>query len=66
MKDDVYSEKGKVTTKKSYVYLGYGMDAQSIYAEYETKFSIAKGVIKDHIFIRNVTEDGETYNSFIR
>ena len=52
--------------KKSYSYLGYGYDAQPIYAEYETKFSIAKGIIKDHIFIRNVTEDGKTYNSFIR
>ena len=63
---DIYSEKGNVTTKKSYSYLGYGIDARPIYAEYETKFSIARGIIKDHVFIRNVTEDGETYNSFVR
>ena len=62
----IYKERRGVTSVFSYWPEGWGMDAQTIYAEYETKFSIARGVIQDKKFTRFVDENGKTYNSFIR
>ena len=44
--DKNFTEKGSVTTNHTFKYCGRGMDVQSIFREYETKFSIAKGIIK--------------------
>lgn len=62
----VYKEKGKITSVFRYSQVGYGIDLQPIFAEFETEFSIAKGVIQDDKFTRYVDRDGNTYTSAIR
>lgn len=62
----IYKEKRGITTVLSYSYVGFGIDANSIFAEHETKFSISKGVLQRDKFIRFVDSDGNTYTSFIR
>lgn len=57
----VYKEKRGVTYVYSYSYEGVDIDANSIFAEYETKFSIARGVIQDKKFTRYVDGQGKTY-----
>ena len=64
--EKVYKEKRGVTYVYSYSYEGVGIDANSIYAEFETKFSIARGVIQDKKFTRYVDGQGNTYTSYIR
>lgn len=61
-----FTEKRNVTTCTYYIFAGFGIDAQSIYAEWQYKFSIAKGLIQEDTFTRYVEENGNTYNSFIR
>lgn len=61
------TEKGEtITSVKHYKWEGYGIDVQSIFAEFEYKFSIPRGVIQQDTFVRYVDESGKTYNSFIR
>lgn len=64
--EKVYKEKRGITSVYSYSYEGIGIDAQTIYAEFETKFSIARGVIQDKKFTRYVDGQGNTYTSYIR
>lgn len=61
-----YAEKRGVTTCTYYKWVGWGIDAQSIFAEYQYKFSIRKGVIQEDTFTRLVDEEGNTYLSFVR
>lgn len=61
-----YSEKRGVTTVASYKFAGFGIDAQAIYSKYETRFSIARGVIEEDKFKGYVDSEGRTYNSFVR
>ena len=62
----IYKEKRNVTSVFTYSFAGYGIDANPIYAEFETRFSIARGVLQDGKFTRYVDENGKTYVSFIR
>ena len=64
--EKVYKEKRGVTYVYSYSYEGVGIDAKPVYAEFETKFSIARGVIQDKKFTRYVDGQGKTYTSYIR
>lgn len=61
-----YTEKRNITSRFDYEYAGHGIDANQIFNEFETKFSIARGIIQEHKFTRMVTEDGKTYTSFVR
>ena len=61
-----YAERRGVTTCTHYKWVGWGIDAQSIFAEYQYKFSIRKGVIQEDTFTRLVDEEGNTYLSFVR
>ena len=61
----IYKEKRGVTYVYSYSCEGIGIHANSIYAEFETKFSIARGVIQDRKFTRYVDAQGNTYTSYI-
>ena len=47
-----YYENGDITTKVEYKWVGYGLDAQSVYCKFITTFSIAKGVIKNREYVR--------------
>lgn len=62
----IYKEKRGITTVLRYSYAGYGINANPIYAELESKFSIARGVFQDDKFTRFVDENGNTYMSYIR
>jgi len=62
----IYKEKRNYTYKYEYQFTGYGLNAEPIYLEYETKFNIANGVKYFRKFTRYVTENGKTYNSYIR
>lgn len=53
-----YTEKRGITHKFTYEFVGYTRNAEPAYAEYETTFSIARGVIKDREFTRFVKQDG--------
>ena len=44
-----YYENGDKTTKIEYQWIGYGLDAQSVYKKIITVFSIEEGVIKQEI-----------------
>lgn len=57
----IYKEKRGITSVYSYSYEGVGIDAKPVYAEFETKFSIARGVFQDKKFTRFVYENGNTY-----
>lgn len=62
----IFKEKRGVTSVLTYKFAGHGYDAQSIYSEFESKFSIARGVFQRGKFTRYVDENGITYNSFVR
>lgn len=62
----IFKEKRGVTSVLTYKFAGRGYDAQSIYSEFESKFSIARGVFQRDKFVRFVDENGVTYNSLIR
>jgi len=42
-----YYENGDITTIIEYQFIGYGINAQSVYQKIITTFSIARGVIKN-------------------
>lgn len=50
----------------TYKFVGYGINANAIYAKYETKFNIANGVIYKDKFIGYCDENKKEYSSFIR
>lgn len=62
----ILGEKRGVTSVLTYKFAGRGYNAQPIYSEFESKFSIARGVFQRDKFIRFVDENGVTYGSFIR
>lgn len=49
-----------------YRFAGYGLNTAPIYAKYETKFNIAKGVVYSNKFIGYCDENKNEYNSYIR
>lgn len=61
-----YIENDKTTWKLTYEFKGYGMNAEPIYMERITEFSIADGILIENNFRRYVTSDYETYTNYIR
>lgn len=49
-----------------YKFAGYGLDANAIFAKYETKFNISNGVIYTSKFVGYCTKDKKAYTGFIR
>ena len=69
--EPIYKEtKSGITHKYVYKYVGTSvLDASSVYAEYRTRFSIAKGIIEDDNFTgKYYTRNGYEYpkNAYIR
>ena len=62
----VFKEKRGVTSVLTYKFVGHGYNAQPIYSEFESKFSVARGVFQRDKFTRYVDENEITYNSFVR
>jgi len=54
------------THSREYRFAGLGIDAQPIFAEYETRFTIADGVTALAEFIGYVTSDYRAYVGMIR
>lgn len=44
---DNFSERGSVTTNRTFRFVGYGIDANLVFEELVTKFSIARGCFQD-------------------
>lgn len=48
--ETIYKEVNDITEKYTYKWVGYGIDAQSVFTEYVTRFNIAKGIITSKEF----------------
>lgn len=62
---DRYSKGGYEYTR-NYKWFGYGCDVQFIYAIYETKYNIAKGLVYVDKFVGYCTRDKKEYIGYIR
>lgn len=47
----VYREHGDTTTKITYIAVGYGIDAQTVYGKRITTFTVADGVKRNDEYI---------------
>ena len=52
--------------KTEFKFVGYGVNAEPIYAKYETKFNIANGVVYQNKFVGYCNENTTEYIGMVR